>query len=393
MAAARSVPTPVPGTALSMMRAQAADVAQGAGIDISDAHIDQFLRSLSQDRFEKHKAQHGLRFPLRFGSWAEECNFLCVLSLLNAFSGYRVDFHKVTGHGSYDNVRRCVMGLYLSSDDGTSLQADALARVSTTELAQILGVPTHTEEAHPSLPFVTVGTVGGPLEEPLAIAASLCKEAGTYLQQRGYKDFASYLLDVCKDALTHDNVDTYVLEGIARIPGFDDATIVDDEPLYMYKKALFLLHALQGLIMASAHDVPSIIQAMTQHWATHPKAPLPLFVDNVLPTMLTAVGILQLAHSNIVPLQTWHPEPVPGGDKDVAGPTLSQEDAYRIRAAALSAGDRIVRRAHQLAHEETALAWMATMTESDLDAYLWSYAKDPSLRSIPRLSERHTGMY
>ena len=98
-----------------------------------------------------------------------------------------------------------------------------------------------------------------------------------------------------------------------------------------------------------------------------------MFVDNVIPTMLHHYGILKTDEASSDALRAW--------TASEEGVVLSKDDAYRIRAAALAAGARIVERA------------TTGMTEVELDGYLWSVAKDPELRKIPRISEQDTMMY
>lgn len=377
--------------ALQDVRAACADVAHGAGIRIDGGAIRTFLQMLLEDTFEALKTQHGLRFPLAFASAEDEVNFVAVLALLNAFSGYRVDFHRATGHGAYDNVRRMVLGLYLSADgDAANLSAEGLAHVTPAMLAQLLGVPTHTEAAHPTLPGVTVGVPGGPLKEPLELAASMCRETGAFLKARHMPSLGAYVLQACEAAAATDDADSAFLASITEVPAFDDTFMEGDHGVHLWKKAYFLLHALRGLLARPA--LPPALVHLREHYKVHRPAPLPMFVDNVVPTMLATLGILSFADCPEPALRTWQAVPQEGADK-VDGPRLSRDAAYRVRAAALAAGAQIVEMAHEMARTSPDKAWLATMTEEQLDAYLWSRAKDPAFRCVPRLSERGTKMY
>lgn len=379
-----------PGTLLGAMRPAAAAAAAQAGIKIDDAAIEKFWTSVDEHAFARLKDEHGLRFPLRFRSFDDQLTVTAVLALLNAFSGYRVDFHQATGHGVYDGVRRIVMGLYLSAEGDDALRAEDLARVSAAQLAGLLGVATHTETAHPTMPFVTVGTVGGPLHEPLQLAADLCRGAGEFLQQRRHASLASYLREVCERALdAGDCVDSRILEGIAAIPGFHDTRRLGPTEVYLYKKALFLLHALRTQVRHAAAR-PPWAERLAAHWQAQEPAPLPMFVDNVIPTMLVSLGILDVDESTVDALHGWRP--APAADAVQQGPELAAADAYRVRAAALAAGARMIESARRFATDE-AHAWLGAVTEAELDAYLWSHAKEGALRRVPRLCERHTVMY
>lgn len=197
---------------LALVRPSCAAAARASQIAISDEKIDAFLGGLDVARYNELKKEHGLVFPLRFGSFTEEITFVSTLSLLNALSGYRAEFHAATGHGAYDNVRHLLLGMYLANDK--ALSAASLRDVTPTQLASVLGVPTHTESAHPTLPFVTVGTVGGPLHAPLELVANACKAAGQFLEEEGKPDLGTYILDACTDALAHDDAESRLLESV-----------------------------------------------------------------------------------------------------------------------------------------------------------------------------------
>ena len=355
------------------VRPSCAAAAAASHIAIDDTAIDAFLHALDTQRFDALKKEHGLVFPLKFSTFLDEINFVCVLSLLNALSGYRKTFHEVTGHGAYDNVRHMLLGMYLSNDH--ALTAKALREVTPTQLATVLGVPTHSESKHPTLPFVTVGTVGGPLHEPLELVANACKAAGQFLEEEGKADLGQYVLDACAEALKQEQTESHLLEAIACVPGFDDACTLDGEPVYLYKKAFFLMNALRERLVGGTlpSDAPPVATQLAERWRTAFPEPLPMFVDNVIPTMLRHYGILRTDEANSDALRAW--------TASEQGVVLSKEDAYRIRAAALAAGARMVERA------------TTGMTEVELDGYLWSVAKDPELRTIPRISEQDTMMY
>lgn len=154
---------------------------------------------------------------------------------------------------------------------------------------------------------------------------------------------------------------------------------------------------------------------------------LPMFVDNVIPTMLVHLGIIDLSECHVKALKEWGKEVVIAkaersqqqkaqGEAEgegestkrktevVKGPELTKDEAYIIRAAALDAGEKIKRRAIHLASSSLSsssgeadkldLAWLNQMNEVDIDGYLWSVAKDDKeLRKVPRLVERSTVMY
>ncbi|WFD43453.1 hypothetical protein MPSI1_002115 [Malassezia psittaci] len=295
-----------------------------SNIAISDDRIRDFFAKLDSDRFQKLKNEHGLVFPLKFPSFAEEINFISVLSLLNACSGYRQAFHNATGHGAADNIRRLLLGMYLS--DEKALSAENLSKVTATQLATVLGVATHTESQHPTLPFVTIGNIGGPLQEPLELIADACKTAGQFLEKNGQKSLGEYVLNACSEAQHTANLESHILDSIVCVPGFEDACTLEDRPVYIYKKAFYLLNALRGQVVGRlASDAPPIAHQLAEKWRNGFSQPIPMFVDNVIPTLLRHFGVLDLGSCSSEALREWTVS-----DKEIP---LHRDDAYRIRAA------------------------------------------------------------
>lgn len=103
--------------------------------------------------------------------------------------------------------------------------------------------------------------------------------------------------------------------------------------------------------------------------------------------MLIHYGILDLSQSTDLALR----------QVDLAVPstlTLSRESATRLRAAAVHACAAIVQRAHELASRGTADSkWLTTLTEPQLDSWLWTEAKREGLRDVERIAERQTVYY
>ena len=86
---------------LRRIRSHCAEAAERAHIGLNEDAVDAFLDTLDESEFSALKTQHGLRFPLRFSSFMDQLNFVAVLAMLNAFSGYRAAFHQATGHGAF----------------------------------------------------------------------------------------------------------------------------------------------------------------------------------------------------------------------------------------------------------------------------------------------------
>lgn len=136
---------------------------------------------------------------------------------------------------------------------------------------------------------------------------------------------------------------------------------------------------------------------------------LPAFIDNVLPSLLVHFGVLNLDTAQDTVLRDWAqtasskvsapPKAEDGAQSSQVmtahiqdGPTLSRDEAYTIRAAALDAIHTMAQSAHTLAKEKDR-PWLAHINESLLDAWLWTQAKRPDLTAVPRMVEKKTFMY
>ena len=319
--------------------------------------------------------------------------------MLNFLSAYRIPLHKATGSGAYQNVLRLLMGLYISGPN--ALSARGLAALQPDGVASLLGVSMHSE-APSGIPGVVMGTPrSGDMFEVCTLVCKACNEAGTRLERMGLRDLGELVLrtikenksksdeekceaivaqvslrvagqdgrggvqEPCcvteaasskrsrKDGSTFEALTLTRLRSqlVANIPAFADAYLVDGtQPVYLYKKAFFLLEAFARRL--SSAGAPST-------------ASLPMFVDNVLPTVLVHARVLDLSNASPA-LRKWGADPdAKGEEKNQPGPQLRKEDAYAVRAAALDAGTQMVKRAKELAAEE-GREWMAKITEADL---------------------------
>jgi hypothetical protein len=175
------------------------------------------------------------------------------------------------------------------------------------------------------------------------------------------------------------------------------------EAVYCFKKALFLIHAVKirfGAVPSPPFPIPNTDQA-------------PAFSDNVLPSILVHLGVLDLSgatshgihelfpdamnEDKINALLDLPPEASQAAGQDTKkippkeGPVLTKEQAYILRAAAVYACEKIVEYARgegQLSEEQ---AWMKDITSPELDTWLWAIAKDrPDYRKLERFVLRDT---
>jgi len=135
---------------------------------------------------------------------------------------------------------------------------------------------------------------------------------------------------------------------------------------------------------------------------------LPVFSDNVIPSMLVHLGIIDLSSATLgldklflnidadALLQpdasaekTAKSQGVPEG-----GPVLTSEQSYALRAAAVYACEVVVSTAQSLAVADQNLLWVNSITLPELDGWLWSGAKDRvDYRRLGRFSLTNTEFF
>ena len=176
--------------------------------------------------------------------------------------------------------------------------------------------------------------------------------------------------------------------------------------IYCFKKALFLINGVS--IRFAAKDPSPFPVPQTSH--------LPVFTDNVLPSILIHFGVIDLStaapalaalfpgagadDSTLLPLFAAAPEPAPSpvsagrvakNPVPVDGPTLTPTQSYVLRAAAVEACERIVAHARAMSMAGRGVPWLADITLPDLDNWLWAVAKDRAdYRALPRFALRNT---
>ncbi|KAH8119355.1 hypothetical protein DFH11DRAFT_1564562 [Phellopilus nigrolimitatus] len=390
-----------------------------SNVKIERSSIERLLLSPSfTDSFQRVSKSHGLAFPLQFPSVVSELNLLSTLSLLNFASGYRVPLHEQTGRGAWDNIRALVFSLYITSSSGTDadfLSAKGMQAIGAQTIAEQLHVSMHEERPHESIPGVIVGELGGPMHQLVQLIVRVLNETGEVLVKAGYPDLGTFILEALKSGGKaakggSPDVDTVLEQIVKAIPGFRDMAVIDGQPVYCFKKALFLLCAVEirfGSSKSSSIPIPIT-------------SSLPVFSDNVLPSMLVHLGVLDLSSAS-APLASAFSDDSADLEKLLAkaeprgeviaklprelpeeGPALNIEQAYILRAAAIDACEMMLEIAHSLdastvqasgAPPDT-LEWMKKMTLQEIDMWLWAVAKDrPDYRRLKRFSLRDTVMF
>ncbi|KAG2128619.1 uncharacterized protein EDB93DRAFT_167747 [Suillus bovinus] len=398
---------PSSGAFVSSIKESCRIVTIDAHIKVEDAAIRRLLESPSfRSSFHRVSGSHGLAFPLKFPSLLSELNFLSVLSLLNFASGYRVPLHEQTGRGAWDNIRAFTFSLYLSSATGQGdlLSAKGMKTMSEQQVAQHMGVKIHVERPHEKIPGVTVGELGGPIYELVQLISSTLTETGQILDTSGYSELGGFVLESLKEGAKADPSASLgiVLERLVRaIPAFRDMAVVNGKPVYCFKKALFLIHAVKIRFGSSLpFPIPSTAQA-------------PVFTDNVLPSLLVHFGVLDLAGATshgldklfpgaesedrinkLLALPPEVPQVLVQDTKKTPpkdGPILTIDQAYVLRAAAVHACEKIVQYARGDGQHSGEKTWVKDITSPELDIWLWAVAKDrPDYRNLERFVLRGT---
>ncbi|TIB74230.1 hypothetical protein E3Q24_00686 [Wallemia mellicola] len=370
-------------------------------LNISDDAIDIVLNRINNETFEKLSTNHGYKLPLKFSNISEELSVFGLLSALNFASGYRETLHKYTGKGAFDNIKRFVLGLFLSKDSGT-LTVDGLEGFTNEFTIELLDIKPFNEKPHPTLPGVVVGERDDVAFEFVNLVTSTLNDIGRTLRQLNKASFGDYLFDLFSQASGADNI---VKDLVTRFESFrDEHTVkvgVDNVQIKLYKKALILVETI-SIELRGRSDVPFEL----------PSAELPIFSDNVsksglfvllftsiqvIPSMLLHWGIIEIPESSSHFDETTkrafkHDEEeykaiIDGLEQEqqrdlgavVQGPSLSSSQAALIRSAAVEA----VRR----------MATKSPHSEVEFDAYIWSVSKQDHYRRLVRFSEQNTVYY
>jgi hypothetical protein len=169
--------------------------------------------------------------------------------------------------------------------------------------------------------------------------------------------------------------------------------------IYCFKKALFLIHAVRirfGAISPPPFPIPSTTSS-------------PVFADNVLPSMLIHLGVIDLSGSpslsSLFPgagsdhkLKTLLEVPDSKAVNPTVlkeGPVLTTDQAYILRAAAIDACQLIAESAHKVdgswMPNDQSLDWIKGISVPELDMWIWGVAKDrKDYRELERFVLRET---
>ncbi|KAJ3886810.1 hypothetical protein GG344DRAFT_56815 [Lentinula edodes] len=388
-------PLPEPSTILSAIRSSSRALRESANITISQPAIERLLKSpVFLTSFQRVSAQHGLALPLKFSSPLDELNVISILSLLNFGSGYRIPLHTETGRGAWDNIRLLIFSIFIGGSEEDLLSAKGMQQLNEAKVAELMRINVYIEKPHTEIPGVTVGELGGPLYELVMLISHVLVETGQLLEEAGYPSLGAFVVEALKEgarvAKQTSDVQVVLDRLIRFIPAFQDCHIVNGHSVYLFKKALFLVHAITirfGSLSSPPFPVPNTSQ-------------VPVFADNVLPSLLIHLGVIELSPSFqsiflddkssetlISLLAETVSEPNLSGSPPNEGPVLTTDQACILRAAAVDACEMIVERARELNEP----SWRKNIQLTELDMWLWSIAKDRAdYRRLERFVLRDT---
>jgi Potential Queuosine, Q, salvage protein family len=165
------------------------------------------------------------------------------------------------------------------------------------------------------------------------------------------------------------------MEIVEALPGFRDMALVNDEPVYIFKKVQLLTMDLYKRFSSSNPEL----------FAFYDIQDLTLFADNVIPTILH--------HLNIIPLTV--PDDATSRQKKLitelkedlrTGRETTMERSYILRAVAVDACEIVVRTAREM----EGFCGLKEMTAEQLDAYFWQIGKVGDMREIIRFCDPNT---
>ena len=318
-----------------------AGVAKFAELVVSDpdfkARLDELAKNEESTQqpvvFEGNSVPR--RLSVHFTSFDAELNFACILGLLQLGSGYRKALHQTLGWGASDTMTFGAVAMQSALGDLTSAVLTTISLNNVQEWFRLVGND-EIDQLCKKVHDVLVG-------------------AGRALTQNGFSSFA-VLVKSCKSAAE-------LSTALCRIvPGFADSSEYNGERVWFAKKAQLTVTDIHARLVA--HYGPNAGFADVDS--------LTVFVDNVLPAVLRAEGVLILDDTLSHDIDF-------GVDLD-AGSSRETE----LRACAVDASERIVAAAQKQGSKVKA---------RELDWLLWTVGKRPDLRAVQRHACKGTVYY
>ncbi|KAL7410582.1 hypothetical protein BDY24DRAFT_399522 [Mrakia frigida] len=410
-----TAPLPPSGSFIASVRSSCEASTKKAGIEMTPSSMTSFLLSLPHSTYTRLSLEHGTSsFPLNFPSPLSELNLLSLLALLNFGSSFRAPLHAFHQRGVYDTIRFFVLGLFLSSTDSDDLlSAKRMSEIGEGQVAGLMGgLPLMVEREHETMKGIVVGEKGGRLSELVGMVTGVLNETGRILLEGGWENLGEFVKEVLEEANEKTNDDAaaselFVERLVTKFPAFQDMQMVDGEPVYLFKKAMILLHTLSLRYPSSSTSTPQPFPVPST------SSFLPIFSDNVIPTLLLHLSLFTLpassslsqkfppippASSNPLLSPTGPSEPNasvsaqegPKSSSPLGGPVLNLEETTVLRAAAVYAMQRTVEFVREGGMDGVeGCEWMKEeVNETGLDGCVWTGGKE---RKDWRRVERFVG--
>ncbi|KAI9282669.1 hypothetical protein BY458DRAFT_496941 [Sporodiniella umbellata] len=332
------------------VRSSCRSFVESSQVKVSKEGIGRFLQALDPEQYKELAYDSTIHLPVKFTSVEEELNFVALIDLLNFGSGYRMELHQAVERGAFDTIRYGVMAMHIG---GMPMDAKTWKEIDVFKVAETFQFPIEQEKRHETLDFVTL-TEPTPLK-PLAVGiVNVLNTTGDYLSLHGYPDLATFILRQTRE---HPLSAKALTEALVRaLPGLHDHYSLDGKSVCLFKKAQILVY---HLWFTMRHKLPEFDFTDIDE--------LTIFADNVIPTMLAHLGVLEMPQSW---LDTIH------NNQD-----LSESMATTLRAASVVACDDLVKASNGL------------LTTGGLDVYLWRLGKVGDYRKVPRFQLKDTVMF
>lgn len=111
-----------------------------------------------------------------------------------------MELHAETGRGAWDTIRALAFSLYLtSSNERDLLSASGMQSINQPKIAELMGVKLHVEKPHDTIPGLTVGTLGGPMNELVNLITQVLNETGSILVKSGYPNLGAFVVEALKE--------------------------------------------------------------------------------------------------------------------------------------------------------------------------------------------------
>ena len=314
----------------------------------------------------------------QFEDLTQHVNFVAVLDLINMGSGYRKALHDMCGRGAWDSIRFGAMGMHIS---GMTLVAGQLQSMPIDKVAELFGMALAVDKPvdGPNAAFMTLSEPS-PLRPLVERLTKVMNETGDILQRGGHASLGAFVLDSARrhfEANGKALAVPIVEDLVATFPAFNDRVTFEGEQIEIHKKAQLLA---ADLFRHFANDEPVFrftdLDSLT------------VFADNVLPTALRALGVLQVDADIVAKIEA---------DREL--PSGSDDEAL-LRGMAVHACERILSTAEAVRQEHIAAAGAEDANgvplpcdAAVLDFFLFTAGKRPDIRSMKRHSTRDTVFY